>query len=79
MTVTLPTVAPGTTGTHYVDLSQIASIVNRRFYRQGINWALSGIKIRSAAGALGVVSVVNYQTLGSCQMHGKRVCEHGIN
>ena len=57
MTVTLPTVAPGATGTHYVDLSQIASLVNRRFYRQGINWALSGIKVRSAAGALGVISV----------------------
>ena len=57
MTVTLPTVAPGATGTHYVDLSQIACLANRRFYRQGINWALSGIKVRSAAGALGVVSV----------------------
>ena len=57
ITVTLPTVGPGATGTHYVDLSQIASLVNRRFYRQGINWALSGIKVRSAAGALGVISV----------------------
>jgi hypothetical protein len=57
MTVTLPTVAPGAQGTHYVDLSQIASIYNRRFYRQGINWALSGIKIRSPAGAAGVIAV----------------------
>jgi hypothetical protein len=57
MTVTMPVVAPGSTGTYYCDLSQIASLANRRFYRQGINWALSGIKIRSAAGALGVVSV----------------------
>ena len=31
-------------GDYYVDLSQIASIVNRRFYRQGINWAVAGIK-----------------------------------
>jgi hypothetical protein len=57
MTVTLPIVAPGATGTYYCDLSQIASLVNRRFYRQGINWALSGIKVRSAAGALGVISI----------------------
>jgi hypothetical protein len=57
MTVTIPTVAAGTVGTYYCDLSQIASLANRRFYRQGINWALSGIKIRSAAGALGVISV----------------------
>jgi len=26
-------------------LSQIASLVNRRFYRQGLNWAVAGIKI----------------------------------
>jgi len=32
----------------YLDLSQVASLVNRRFYRQGINWAVAGIKILSA-------------------------------
>ena len=26
---------------HHIDLSQCASLVNRRFYRQGINWAVS--------------------------------------
>jgi hypothetical protein len=31
----------------FVDLSQCASLVNRRFYRQGINWAVSSIKILS--------------------------------
>ena len=29
----------------YIDLSQCASLVNRRFYRQGINWAVSGFKL----------------------------------
>jgi len=57
MTVQMPTVAGGSVGTHYVDLSQIASIFNRRFYRQGINWALSGIKVRSPSGSLGIISV----------------------
>lgn len=28
-------------GYHYIDLSQSASIINRRFYRQGLNWAVS--------------------------------------
>jgi len=28
---------------HFLDASQCASIANRRFYRQGINWALAGI------------------------------------
>ena len=31
----------------YLDLSQVTSLVNRRFYRQGINWAVAGIKILS--------------------------------
>ncbi len=32
----------------YIDLSQCASLMNRRFYRQGINWAVSSIKVLSA-------------------------------
>ena len=31
----------------YVDLSQAASLMNRRFYRQGINWAVAGMKVTS--------------------------------
>jgi len=31
----------------FIDLSQCASLVNRRFYRQGLNWAVSGIKVLS--------------------------------
>ena len=48
MTVSLntgATIAPGAQGTTYADLSQIASLINRRFYRQGINWAVAGMKI----------------------------------
>ena len=40
----------------YIDLSQVASIVNRRFYRQGINWAVAGFKV--SAGSAGVVNIV---------------------
>lgn len=32
----------------YIDLSQCASLVNRRFYRQGINWAVGGMKLFTA-------------------------------
>ena len=35
---------PQSVSTNYIDLSQVASLVNRRFYRQGINWAVSGFK-----------------------------------
>jgi hypothetical protein len=50
MTVQLltPAVPAGTVGSFTADLSQIASLVNRRFYRQGINWAVAGIKILTA-------------------------------
>ena len=43
--VNTPTVAPGATGSFTCDLSQLASLVNRRFYRQGLNWAVAGFKI----------------------------------
>ena len=41
------TASGGTKSTNYIDLSQCASILNRRFYRQGLNWAVSGFKILS--------------------------------
>jgi len=51
-----PTVNAGTTGDFTADLSQIASLVNRRFYRQGINWAVGGIKILTQANGYVTVS-----------------------
>jgi len=33
----------------FIDLSQVASLVNRRFYRQGINWAVGGFKFLTTA------------------------------
>lgn len=41
----------------YFDYSQIASIVNRRFMRQGLNWAVAGFKVISAAGSNGSVGI----------------------
>ena len=52
MTLYVPTnPVPGTgdTVTEYIDLSQVASLVNRRFYRQGLNWAVAGIKVLNLA------------------------------
>lgn len=47
--VSVPAGEPGVTTLqhNFIDLSQCASLVNRRFYRQGINWAVSGIKLLS--------------------------------
>ncbi len=40
----------------FIDLSQCASLMNRRFYRQGINWAVAGFKVLSYAPGGGAVS-----------------------
>ncbi len=42
-----------TAGAGYLDLSQCASIVNRRFYRQGLNWAVSGFRCNQKGGISG--------------------------
>lgn len=64
MTVTInsPTVNPGTTGSFYVDLSQTASLINRRFYRQGINWAVAGMKVVTAPNFSGNLTVKKIPT-----------------
>lgn len=47
--VTLPTLtSENVSDVSYLDLSQIVSLLNRRFYRQGLNWAVSDIKHLSA-------------------------------
>jgi hypothetical protein len=46
-TFATPQSTAGVVGSSYVDLSQVASLVNRRFYRQGINWAVAGFKVIS--------------------------------
>jgi len=59
MTMTFPT--PDTVGgRYYIDLSQCASLLNRRFYRQGLNWAVAGIKVISTkAGTFSVAKLPN--------------------
>ncbi len=44
------TESPGSTvgqSTYYCDLSQVASLANRRFYRQGLNWAVGDFRVNS--------------------------------
>jgi len=40
-----------------IDLSQCASIVNRRAMRQGLNWAVAGIKVLSSSATSGSVTL----------------------
>lgn len=48
---------PSGAATSTIDLSQCASLMNRRFYRQGINWVVTGFKVISAGGAVGSLSI----------------------
>ena len=40
-----------------LDLSQCASLVNRRFYRQGLNWAVAGFKLITPSGVTGEINI----------------------
>ncbi|PWN77295.1 hypothetical protein CV717_28655, partial [Bacillus cereus] len=46
MTIPLNIIAPSGISNFTADLSQLASLMNRRFYRQGLNWAIAGFKVR---------------------------------
>lgn len=52
---TVPRQVEGTPGTFIgmIDVSQCASLVNRRFYRQGLNWAVAGLKLLTLPSTLG--------------------------
>lgn len=62
---------------HYLDLSQCASIMNRRFYRQGIQWAVARITFVDTTGtANGEISVSKLPTtwvVGQAWKKGKAV------
>ena len=53
---------PQTSRTDYIDLSQVASLINRRFYRQGINWSVAGFKVISTDDSTGMISISKLPT-----------------
>ena len=60
ITLLTPPVTSGSTGNFTADLSQMASVLNRRFYRQGLNWAVAGFKfITTAPGNLSIHKLPN--------------------
>ncbi len=67
-----PTVPGGGNDDFYVDLSQSASLLNRRFYRQGINWAVQSIKILSpiTSGAVVVSKLPTTWSMSNAWMKG---------
>lgn len=61
--MTIPFLLTGIEGQSYqtIDLSQCASLVNRRFYRQGLEWAVAGFSFASDDGATGTISIQKIQ------------------
>ena len=57
MVFEVPLSGGGVVDQHTIDLSQCASLLNRRFYRQGINWAVSGFKFVTLDTVTGIVAV----------------------
>ncbi len=73
MTFATPSVGGGATGRSYIDLSQVASLVNRRFYRQGINWAVAGFKVTSLQpGAVNIGKLPNSWVMSNAWEKGFR-------
>lgn len=74
--------------TRYIDLSQCASLLNRRFYRQGLNWAVSGFKILSpipsgdpggsVTGQISINKLPNTWIMSNSWEKGFRAWEHMI-
>jgi hypothetical protein len=48
---------PGSVQGGYIDLSQSASLINRKFFRQGLQWAVAGMDIYTASGVSGRILV----------------------
>lgn len=57
LTITTLITTTDTRSVFYASLSQMASLVNRRFYRAGLNWAVAGIKLVLLGSATGAVAV----------------------
>jgi hypothetical protein len=55
--MTLVAQLPVGAATSTMDLSQVASLMNRRFYRQGINWAVAGFKIVTQGATTGGITI----------------------
>ena len=48
---------PSTDGSYYIDISQCASLLNRKAFPQGANWAVAGIQMITASSTTGTFTV----------------------
>ncbi len=78
--LTMTFATPGTAATRsYIDLSQVASLVNRRFYRQGINWAVGGFKVSSTrTGSVNIFKLPNTWVMANAWTKSFKAWQHMI-
>jgi hypothetical protein len=65
----VPPIEPTGFTSTYIDLSQCASILARRFYRQGLNWGISGMKVYSQQAGICSVSKIPNTWVSSAAWH----------
>ncbi len=79
LTFATSNITQGNTGIFYIDLSQCASLVNRRFYRQGLNWAVSGIKVLTTGqGSVAIQKLPNTWVMSNAWEKGFRAWQEMI-
>ncbi len=81
MLFSTPTIASdGGQDQFYIDLSQCASLMNRRFYRQGINWAVSSIRLMTTGfeGQVTISKLPNSWVMSNAWEKGFRAWQHMI-
>lgn len=72
-TLIIPVPASLVGTTSFIDLSQIASLVNRRFYRQGLNWAVAGFKfVGTGSGVIQISKLPNTWVMANSWEKGMR-------
>ncbi len=72
-TLIIPVPASAVGVTSYIDLSQLASLVNRRFYRQGLNWAVAGFKfVGTGTGVIQISKLPNTWVMSNSWEKGMR-------
>ena len=60
--MTMEFAIPVSTAARYIDISAAASVLNRKFFRQGLDWVLGGATIISAPTTAGDITMSHLQT-----------------
>jgi len=78
-TFELPLTGGNTIDAFTIDISQCASIMNRRFYRQGLNWAVAGFKLLSThSGTASIQKLPNTWVMSNAWEKGFRAWQQMI-